>query len=253
MLRQYGTFFALALMNAAVSVQLAAPAEARMPGAYEWGILDAFDVSSTVGVERPVAAKAVDLAVQEWEHWGRQTLRSNRRVKRQKGEPKIHFEKDSGYAERVGEFWAVVNNEKWTGKTNEPWSAAFVSWVMQEAGAGKAFRYSGAHSVYIRAAIANRKAGKLDAGFVGYRIEEMAPRLGDLVCYSREEKQTATYDSVKHYPSHCDVVVATGEDEIEVIGGNVQDSVSKKILAVDREGLVADQGYRWFAVIRTNL
>lgn len=182
---------------------------------------------------------------QEWKFWEEQTLESKRLIKRGKRETQ------ETYWQRVGDYWQSIG-KNYTGKnTNQPWSAAFISWSMKEAGAGDDFKYSIRHSTYITDAIANRKEGRLDAPFVGYKVSEYAPQEGDLVCYSRAS--WVSYNTTGNYPSHCDVVVSAAIDEIEVIGGNVTNSVSKKILKVDSEGKVADTGYSWFAVLKNNL
>jgi len=61
------------------------------------------------------------------------------------------------------------------------------------------------------------------------------------------------YDRTGAYKSHCDIVVAVDnkKNEIEVIGGNVAQSVSKKIVSTDRTGRV-NAGGKWFAIIKNN-
>ena len=59
------------------------------------------------------------------------------------------------------------------------------------------------------------------------------------------------YDRTSNYKSHCDIVVAKRPNEIEVIGGNVNQSVTKKILTTDQMGRVA-MGGKWFAIIKNN-
>ena len=67
-----------------------------------------------------------------------------------------------------------------------PWSSAFISFVMSTAGNpfGVPFRNASAHNKYIREYIANRKEGRLNEAFVGYRIDEVSPKVGDLVVTS---------------------------------------------------------------------
>jgi hypothetical protein len=50
--------------------------------------------------------------------------------------------------------------------------------------------------------------------------------------------------------SHCDLVVAKRSNEIDVIGGNVSDSVTKKTLKLDANGKVKDATRPWFVVIK---
>ena len=59
------------------------------------------------------------------------------------------------------------------------------------------------------------------------------------------------YDRTSNYKSHCDIVVAKRQGEIEVIGGNVAQSVSKKVVSTDGAGRV-NAGGKWFAIIKNN-
>jgi hypothetical protein len=128
-----------------------------------------------------------------------------------------------------------------------PWSAAFISWVMRKAGAGGKFKYSASHSVYTAAAKANRIAQN-DSPFKAYRISEVTPRVGDLVCKSRAGSG-ATYDTIRPgMKTHCDIVTGAGPDGLEVVGGNVSNSVSKGRVHLDSAGHIKDPNY--FAVIR---
>ena len=115
---------------------------------------------------------------------------------------------------------------------------------------GIPFIKSSAHNKYIREYIANRKEGRLSAAFVGYRISEVSPKVGDLVCYGREGQ--GGYDATNSYKGHCDIVVAKRPGEIEAIGGNVSDSVTKRILSTDKKGRLIDRNNNWFAIIKNN-
>ena len=128
-----------------------------------------------------------------------------------------------------------------------PWSAAFISWVMRQAGAGNAFAYSPSHSVYIVAAKNNRLANNGNP-FKAYRITEMQPRVADLVCTSRAGSG-ATYDNIRAgMATHCDIVTEVRPGSLVTIGGNVSDSVSQTSVPTDAAGRVNRPGY--FAVIR---
>lgn len=128
-----------------------------------------------------------------------------------------------------------------------PWSAAFISWVMRTAGAGNAFKYSPAHAAYTRAAIDNRLANNSNP-FKAYRIAELAPQVGDLVCNSRAGSG-ATYDNIKRGMfTHCDIVTEVRPGSLTVVGGNVNNSVARKTRRTDANGRIAEPDY--FAVIR---
>lgn len=195
-----------------------------------------------------VRANAVRKAVREWEDWGKQTIDINNRTIVSGGK-----ENDSGYAERVGKYWQDALNKNYDGYDRDiAWSASFISYVWKDAGAGDRFPYSESHSTYIRDSISNRKANMFNKPFVGLKVNEYAPKVGDMVCYSREMQQDL-YDLTGAYRSHCDIVVAKGKNFIEVIGGNVGQAVTKKILLTDDKGYLIDNNNNWFAVIKSNL
>ena len=64
------------------------------------------------------------------------------------------------------------------------------------------------------------------------------------------EKAQVFFDKSKPYMSHTDVVVAQRPGEIDVIGGNVRDSVTKKTIPLTARGLIADRSHPWFVVLR---
>ena len=132
-------------------------------------------------------------------------------------------------------------------QASHPWSAAFISSVMRKAGAGKAFKYAASHSVYISAAKANRIADNANP-FKAYRLNELAPRVGDLICRSRAGSG-ATYDNIHPgMETHCDIVTAVKPGALTVIGGNVDNSVKRRIVHTDSLGRVIQP--LAFAVIR---
>jgi hypothetical protein len=128
-----------------------------------------------------------------------------------------------------------------------PWSAAFISWVMRTAGAGNAFKYSPTHAAYTRAAIDNRHANNGNP-FKAYRVTELAPQVGDLVCKGRAGIG-ATYENIKPgMKTHCDIVTEVRPNNLTLVGGNVNNSVARKTLRSDTNGRIAEPDY--FAVIR---
>jgi hypothetical protein len=138
-----------------------------------------------------------------------------------------------------------------------PWSAAFVSYVIQQSGvAANAFRFANAHRVYIYDAFATSAAELTnEAGDRLYRACPLAttkPRAGDLICNQREpaladasaevvrERIRAELDgntdarSVRR--SHCEVVayVDARARKMYTIGGNVNAAVSARKLKLAR-------------------
>jgi hypothetical protein len=190
-------------------------------------------------------------AIQEWSFFGGQT-QFHRRSTRRGGR-----ENQKGYYQRVGLYWHKALGMNLDGRDRDtPWSAAFISYVMLASGVDSHdFKGASAHSRYIHRAIQNRVQNLANAKFLGRRITEYAPKEGDLVCYSREGANM-TYDkAIKRdsYTSHCDIVVYVRQGEIGVIGGNVSDSVTLKIVQVDARGFLTDRSHPWFAVLENRL
>lgn len=175
-------------------------------------------------------------------------------------------DKDTAEVLREAAFRAAI--------VDNPWSAAFVSYVVRTAALGDTpdlphvqdfaktrFQFSGAHRHYIFAAF---KTSVADAA-VGQKVPEDAhfyracplsatrPRIGDLVCYHREEAladagEGAVRDRILSEANsgrsetsvsrnHCDVVVHIDRkaQKMYVVGGNVQQSVTVKKLRLRRD------------------
>jgi hypothetical protein len=180
-----------------------------------------------------------------------------------------------GYWERIGEYWWLGQNAErresaWTGMHDEggqeiadgrddyyAWSAAFISYVMRTAGAGARFPYAPSHYVYINVA-KEMKLGRASGwAVIAERVDEYAPVPGDLICFSRT-KRPLTYEKlpVRHFPAHCDMVVARDPGQLTVIGGNVEHAVTMKHVPL-AGGRLAEPGehaldtrYPWFVVLR---
>jgi hypothetical protein len=181
-----------------------------------------------------------------------------------------------GHWERIGEYWwlgqdADRRESAWTGMHDEygrvfgeasadyyAWSAAFISYVMRTAGAGPRFPYSPSHYTYIN--VAKEMTLGLTSGWVviAERLDEYAPLPGDLICMSRGNYRI-TFAKLPRQPftAHCDIVVARGNAQISVIGGNVDHTVTMKHVPVTTNGLLADPNgdvldtrYPWFVVLK---
>jgi hypothetical protein len=171
----------------------------------------------------------------QWDFFGQQTYDVNGHALRVG-----HKEGEDGIFQRIGEYWLEgTNTHGLDGRDHGvPWSAAFISWSMKQAGAGNRFRYSTQHSVYISQAIRDRLNARADAGYWGFRLNEQAPDVGDIVCWAREDG--VDYDNQKNgnYKGHCDIVVQKSDGMVFVIGGNVGDSVTKRPLRLAPNGFL---------------
>lgn len=225
--------------------------------------------------------KVAENAVKEWQNFHNPPI-----VVRAKADTEIR--RDTGTAERpleyaqcniVNRYWRSVQtpprgdfcrlpqiaDKNQGGWDNYPWSAAFISFIMKQSGAGDQFKYSVRHATYIVDAVRNRD--NPNASFRGYPavkikdypIDPIRPSVGDLICAPRGKNAGLTYPQIidqGDFESHCDIVVAKNNNQLEVIGGNVGDSVAKTIVSLDDQGhiKVTKPDFRpWFVVIKNNL
>ena len=158
----------------------------------------------------------------------------------------------AGYwsATRDGDEIVARQNRAWRdgeGETPwvEPWSAAFVSWVMCEAGLGdmSQFRRDIAHWRYIDQAIEARDGAAPDSAYVAQEPGEQELAPGDLLCNARGATRYRALadrraEMGRHAPLHCDIVVRVDRQArtAAVIGGNVVNGVSLTILPLTGEG-----------------
>lgn len=213
----------------------------------------------STGIELPPTRdRILALAISEWFYFGRQSVIYDGD---KESIPLVGFwEDESPYAQRINQYWRAVGMPERTGRNCEqPWSAAFVSWVMATAGVPKErFPPSEAHWMYLSRII--RNAESPNAVFVPRRIHDYAPRPGDLICASRGSSITPPFvqspflETIEHTKLHCDIVVEKHGRTLEAIGGNVRNSVSKNILKLDKKGHLQPIARRpWFVVIENRL
>ena len=219
--------------------------------------------------------RIVDVAVQEWGFFGfyvvdqtapRWRGRGARGTRRWWWRP-ANAAEGARIAPTIAGYWAATprgswmidrQNGRWNGpggltsRWRDPWSAAFVSWVMCEGGLGNPdrFRRAIAHHVYVDQAIRARDASSRresrPAAFLAYDIGDAAVEPGDLLCSSRRSSYTSIAQRRRHLGvgarMHCDVVVGLAPDRgrILTIGGNVRGTVGLKLMpAAFRNGRLA--------------
>ncbi len=225
---------------------------------------------------RETRRRIVDVAVQEWGFFGfsivdetieeeepspvrdqannRSSQRSNRRRRR-----RVDPIEGARVASTIAGYWAATpdgswmvdrQNERWNGpdglasRWRDPWSAAFISWVMCEGGLGNSnqFRRSISHHVFVDQAIRARDAGSSQVAFTAYDVGNTVVEPGDLLCSSRRESYTSIAQRRRHLGvgarMHCDIVVKLEPDleRILAIGGNVRATVSLKLLPAALRG-----------------
>jgi hypothetical protein len=90
--------------------------------------------------------------------------------------------------------------------------------------------------VYISQSIRDHLQNRAAAGFWGWRLNEIKPKIGDLICWTRKNGIDYDHQNGGDYPGHSDLVVQVFSDRINVIGGNVGNSVTRRPLALDSSG-----------------
>lgn len=203
------------------------------------------------------------VALQEWAFFGRSTRDLD------EGWHLVGDEADEPWRSRIGLYWAAVGRPGLDGGSDEPWSAAFISWCFASAGAGAGFAGDDTHSIYMGRVL---------------RYEGMSPKLvlrppertplapGDLIWNSRgdspAERAAAPIDYAAAvaqlragivFPSHADIVVAVRAGECDSIGGNVSNrfrgggSVTRSTWRLDARGAIADPRKAWIGVVKNGL
>ena len=204
-----------------------------------------------------VKYKIIELAKEEWIYFGQQKVVIDGD---EESIPHVGVWEDDDYAhsDRINQYWRAVGLGKLTGKDcKEPWSAAFISWVMQEAGIPESrFPRASAHKWYLEHFIS--QAQSPDAQLIPHTIQEYQPKPGDLICANRGRGFFG--EVVEEVPDklnaklHCDIVVQSDGQTLQAIGGNVRNSVSKTILTLNQAGHLQLSSRRpWFLIIENRL
>jgi hypothetical protein len=188
------------------------------------------------------------LAVQEWFRFGRQTIDFTQG----KAHTEIRGVQEREAPQRINDYWRAANKPDLTGLDDVPWSAAFVSWDIESAGVPRSlFCPDARHTIYVeRMVLRARDPG---AAFIPHHVDARAPRVGDILCASRNGGGT-TLENLNRGPGHCDIVVEVRSHEVHVIGGNVGDSVTRSVFPLDDRGFLSPISARtFFAVIENRL
>ena len=164
-----------------------------------------------------------------------------------------HKENEPDFSESVNRYWRESLGLNYNGNDDIPWSAAFISWIFKTAGAGPAFTYSPRHSTFLfKAILASQEADTKDL-FVGHRPKNYKAKPGDLVGRARQSGIDFDHQKNGEYISHADIVVSVANDSLDVIGGNVQNSVTRRTLALNPDGTIDTSQYPAFVVIENLL
>jgi hypothetical protein len=104
-----------------------------------------------------------------------------------------------------------------------------------------------------RPAQQNRARSDLQNPVWAYKIDEVAPEIGDIVVKARSQRNRATWYDLEGKPTHGDIVVGIQPSHLEVIGGNVSNSVDKTHVKISGDGKIATTDHFAVVKIRTDL
>ncbi|MBU8537042.1 DUF2272 domain-containing protein [Falsiroseomonas tokyonensis] len=212
----------------------------------------------------PAAAeRVVRLALAEWRDWGG-TVREAWSEAPGGAPESLPPESTIGNFPRVLAYWRAVEDDEgairdnrqvyaaavWglgssTLWSNPAWSAAFISWTYRGAGVdAREFPPNATHSLYLDALIADARAFPATAPFLPHAPGEYAPRPADLVCFDRSSRNRLSHwterlaEAGVPRPMHCDIVTAVAPGVVEVVGGNVGDTVTLTRYPTDAAGRI---------------
>lgn len=247
---------ALALVASLTLLSCAAPPESVEPGTGAW---IGYPVGTPPAPNPALKRAIISRAEQEWSFFGRQEIVFKGKVE---SIPLVGDWEDDGprQSDRVNSYWRAAGASNINGMDcQQPWSAVFISWVMHHAGVPEhQFKPSISHWTYMAETI--ESASLPGRYFVPRRLQDYSPEPGDLICAYRRPSRVVTVDgyvrpsSLTGIKSHCDLVTAKHGRTLEVIGGNVRNSVSKVRLELDRRGHLQPMPRRsWFLILQNRL
>ena len=202
--------------------------------------------------------RIVEAAKSEWVYFGQQIVVIDGE---EESIPQVGIweDDDDSHSDRINQYWRAVGKPRLSGyDCKQPWSAAFISWIMQAAGVpNDSFPPSSAHRFYLNRFIAN--AYDPYAALIPHTIQQYKPKPGDLICATRGKiKPPDVIEEVQNlldsWRMHCDIVVETNGQTVHAIGGNVRNSVSKTILTLSPDGYVQFTRSRpWVLIVENRL
>jgi len=156
-----------------------------------------------------------------------------------------------------GQRGAVQSSMLRSALVDQPWSAAFISFLMKRSSFTKdEFEFSDSHVDYVdQAALSSAAEARGEATPNAYRACDVAttrPRAGDMICYTRDSAagidtharllaHLAMRRSIGHpspVPMHCELVTSSdegGNAKIETVGGNVFQSVTLRRMTLNAD------------------
>lgn len=182
--------------------------------------------------------KIVRLAFQELEKW--------KSIKETSSKASSYL---VAYWRAVGIHFSENSMQSASVQNANPWSSAFISYLFFKAGAKGDFPYSASHASYFQVAKSQKNNPK--APLQGFRISEYAPKVGDLIVYTRDSSKG--YDSNGFFASHGELVVSVSKNSLKAIGGNVSNKVTLSTYSLDDEGKLTRKEVPFIMVIKNNI
>ncbi|HEU4387381.1 MAG TPA: DUF2272 domain-containing protein [Blastocatellia bacterium] len=163
-------------------------------------------------------------------------------------------ETDPASRERIANYWLSFQNT--AEPVSEPWSAAFISFIVKNTGLEKSFKFSGRHTTYLSDSKRARLASDTSRAYWAVRLGERNLVIGDMIAAYRTGGDCGltvrTYDSLPgDFCAHTDLVVAIRDGNAITLGGNVSDSVNSKEVPLTPEGRVSE-GSKRIAIMARN-
>ncbi len=203
------------------------------------------------------AEDLIAIARREWGRWGGPLERADGHLI---GFTSNRMEADDPYWKYVGEYWRSIGSTL-DGRDAPAWSGAFICYCFKEADAKNRFPYADNHSIYV---------SKIDGGkWTGLTLEDPATTVlapGDLVwagrsgdsCRkpphtfvdARDELKKIRTKKADSFCSHSDIVVDVRDGEVDVIGGNVKQAVTRTTYKLDTQGRIRDGRRSFIGVIK---
>lgn len=208
----------------------------------------------------PFVDDLIAVARREWTRWGGPVERLNGTLVSFVSD---RMENKPPYWAYVGDYWRAVDSDR-DGRSSQAWSAAFISYCFEEAQAGDRFPYDQNHSKYVAAIESGNFAGLAvrDPGTTALLLGDLiwASRTGDecrtppaTFAAARAELRRIYQGVASTFCSHSDVVVGVRAGEVDVIGGNVKQAVTRTTYKLDVQGRISDGRRNFIGVIRSTL
>lgn len=158
-------------------------------------------------------------------------------------EHRLDHEADDRLCRQIKRYWTDGVGTAAQSCVTVPWSAAFISWCVRQAGPGAAtFSFAGAHSVFVFDAIKHAEDGT--GVFRGFDSQALPVQVGDILQNNRggATRDFAFARANRNYESHSRIIVQVARDDggpfAVAIGGNEGNTVGRNIVRLTPSGTV---------------